>query len=277
MSTRMLKISHAQVRVYRDPDELALKAARRFARLADQYVIGCGRFTVALSGGSTPKAMFSLLAAEPFIDTVPWSSIYFFWGDERCVPPDHPDSNYRMTNEALLSKVPVPTENIFRIPAEMQNPEQAAEEYSATLTSFFIRGLGANRTGTAPLSNVPRFDLVFLGMGPDGHTASLFPHTTALDAGAQIAVANYVEKFKAHRITLTASTINNARNVTFLAAGEDKAETLKTVLEGAYQPREFPSQTIRPSNGTLLWMVDEAADCLRNPGKDRRNKLDKLN
>ena len=262
MTTRMLKISHAQVRVYRDPDELALKAARRFARLADQYVIGCGRFTVALSGGSTPKAMFSILAAEPFLDTVPWSSICFFWGDERCVPPDHSDSNYRMTNEALLSKVPVPKENIFRIPAEMKNPEQAAEEYSATLTSFFIGGPGANRTGTAPLSNVPRFDLVFLGMGPDGHTASLFPHTAALEAGAQIAVANYVEKFKAHRITLTAATINNARNVTFLAAGADKAETLKTVLEGAYQPREYPSQMIRPSNGTLLWMVDEAAATL---------------
>lgn len=259
MSTRMLQKSNAQVRVYRDPEELALKAARLFARLADQYVIGCGKFTVALSGGSTPKAMFSVLAAEPFLDTVPWSSIYFFWGDERCVPPDHPDSNYRMTSEALLSKVPAPPENVFRIPAELPDPEQAAEEYAATLTRFFLAGPGANRTGTAPLSNVPRFDLVFLGMGPDGHTASLFPHTTALQAGEQIAVANYVEKFKAHRITLTAATINNARNVTFLAAGEDKAETLSKVLEGSYQPDVYPSQLIRPRNGTLLWMVDEAA------------------
>lgn len=259
MSTRMLQKSHAQVRIYRDSDELALKAARLFARLADQYVIGCGKFTVALSGGSTPNAMFSVLAAEPFLDTVPWSSIYFFWGDERCVPPDHPDSNYRMTNEALLSKVSVPTENIFRIPADLPDPERAAEEYAATLTRFFLAGPGANRTGTAPLSDVPRFDLVFLGMGPDGHTASLFPHTTALQAGEQIAVANYVEKFKAHRITLTAATINNARNVTFLAAGEDKAETLRNVLEGSYQPDVYPSQLIRPRNGTLLWLVDEAA------------------
>jgi 6-phosphogluconolactonase len=259
MSTRMLQRSHAQVRVYRDPEELALKAARRFARLADQYVIGCGRFTVALSGGSTPKAMFSVLAAGPFLDTVPWSSIYFFWGDERCVPPDHSDSNYRMTNEVLLSKVPVPPENVFRILAEMPDPERAAQDYAATLTRFFLAGPGANRIGTAPLSNVPRFDLVFLGMGPDGHTASLFPHTTALQAGEQIAVANYVEKFKAHRITLTAATINNARNVTFLAAGEDKADTLKNVLEGSYQPDLYPSQLIRPRNGTLLWMVDEAA------------------
>lgn len=259
MSTRMLQKSNAQVRVYRDPEELALKAARLFARLADQYVIGCGRFTVALSGGSTPKAMFSVLATEPFLDTVPWTSIYFFWGDERCVPPDHPDSNYRMTSETLLSKVPVPPANVFRIPAELPDPDRAAEEYTATLTQFFLAGPGANRTGTAPLSNVPRFDLVFLGMGPDGHTASLFPHTAALESAEQIAVANYVEKFKTHRITLTAATINNARNVTFLAAGQDKAETLRSVLEGSHQPELYPSQLIRPRNGTLLWLVDEAA------------------
>lgn len=259
MSTKILQTPNARVRIYRDPEELALKAARLFARLADQYVIGCGKFTVALSGGSTPKAMFSVLAAGPFLDTVPWASIHFFWGDERCVPPDHADSNYRMTREALLSRVPVPQENVFRIPAELPDPESAAQEYTATLTRFFLAAPGANRTGTAPLSSAPRFDLVFLGMGPDGHTASLFPHSAALQAGEQIAVANYVEKFKAHRITLTAATINNARNVTFLAAGADKSETLKNVLEGSYQPDVYPSQLIHPRNGTLLWMVDEAA------------------
>jgi len=259
MPTGILKTSRATVRIYRDAEELALKAARRFARLADQYVVGCGRFTVALSGGSTPRAMFSLLAAHPFAATVPWSSIYFFWGDERCVPPDHPDSNYRMANETLLSKVPVPDQNIFRIPAETPEPERAAEEYAATLSKFFLAGPGATRIGTAPLSNLPRFDLVFLGMGPDGHTASLFPHSAALQAGDRMVAANYVEKFAAHRITLTAATINNARNVTFLAAGEDKAEVLKNVLAGPSQPDLYPSQMIHPSNGTLLWMVDEAA------------------
>lgn len=259
MSTKMLQKPGGQIRIYHDAEELALKAARLFARLADQYVVGCGRFSVALSGGSTPKAMLSLLAADPFVDTVPWSSIYFFWGDERCVPPDHPDSNYRMASEALLSKVPVPPANIFRMPAENPDPQRAAEEYAGTLTRFFLAGTAATRTDTAPLSNLPRFDLVFLGMGPDGHTASLFPHTTALQAGDQIVVANYVEKFKVHRITLTASTINNARNVTFLAGGDDKAETLKNVLEGSYQPDLYPSQLIRPRNGTLLWMIDEAA------------------
>src|SRR5215216_3361281 len=239
MSTRMLNKSNAQVRVYRDSDELALKAARYFARLADQYCVGSGRFTVALSGGSTPRKMYSILAEEPFLDTVPWSSIYFFWGDERCVLPSHQDSNYRMAYETLLSKVPVPPENIFRVPTELEDPDPIAEEYSATLTRFFLTG--ASRSATAPLSNVPRFDLVLLGMGPDGHTASLFPHTTALYETAHIAVANYVEKFKAHRITLTAATINNARNVTFVVAGEDKAEALKNVIEGNYQPEIYPS------------------------------------
>jgi len=191
----MLDKSHAQVRVYRDPEEVALKAARRFARLADQYVVGCGRFTVALSGGSTPRAMNSLLAAPPFLDTVPWSSIYFFWGDERCVAPDHPESNYRMANETLLSRVPVPHENVFRIPAEDPDHDHAAEEYEATLRTFFLRH--APKSSTAPLPNVPRLDLILLGMGPDGHTASLFPHTSALKSGNRIVVANHVEKLNA--------------------------------------------------------------------------------
>jgi 6-phosphogluconolactonase len=259
MVIRTIQKENSQVRVYRDADELALKAARLFARLADQYVMGSGRFTVALSGGSTPRAMFSLLAAKPFLETVPWSSIYFFWGDERSVPPDHPDSNYRMADETLLSKVPAPPENVFRIPAELADPERAAEEYSTTLQMFFLTGPHAARSLTAPLSTVPRFDLIWLGMGPDGHTASLFPHTTALNETSAIAVANYVPKFETHRITLTVPTINNARNVSFLAAGADKAETLKNVLEGPYQPDTYPSQLIKPGKGTLLWMVDEAA------------------
>ncbi len=259
MSTRMLSISDSQVRIYRDGEELALKAARLFARLADQYVVGSGRFTVALAGGSTPRAMFKLLAASPFIETVPWESIYFFWGDERTVPPDHPDSNYGMARETLFSKAPVPEENIFRIPAEMEDHDAAAEHYAARVMQFFLTGPGASRTMTAPLVNMPRFDLVLLGMGPDGHTASLFPATTALEVSDRVAVANWVEKFNTWRITLTAPAINNARNITFVAGGADKTETLKNVLEGEYQPDLYPSQLIRPGNGTLLWMVDETA------------------
>ncbi|MEW6128727.1 MAG: 6-phosphogluconolactonase [Acidobacteriota bacterium] len=258
MACRMLEKSGVQIRIYGDSEELALKAARRFARLADQYVIGNGHFTVALAGGSTPKAMFALLAESPFVETVPWSSIYFFWGDERSVPPDHADSNFRMTRETLLSKVPVPEQNIFRIPAEMPDPHQAARQYSETLSDFFLKMTNPHKT-TTPLTNVPRFDLIFLGMGADGHTASLFPYSEALKNDSDIVVANFVEKFNTYRITLTAKTINHARNITFLVAGADKAETLKSVLEGEPQPALYPSQLIKPTKGALLWMVDEAA------------------
>jgi 6-phosphogluconolactonase len=261
MSCRMLEKAGAQIRIYEDSNELALKAARRFARMADQYVLGSGHFTVALSGGSTPKALFSLLAKTPFVETLPWSSIYLFWGDERTVAPDHADSNYRMTRETLLAQVPLPEQNVFRISAELEDPNQAAQVYATTLIDFFHKMKSPHTTSEAPAS-LPRFDLIFLGMGPDGHTASLFPHTTALKNENDIVVANYVEKFQTYRITLTAKTINNARNITFLVAGADKAETLKNILEGEQQTDLYPSQLIHPTNGTLLWMVDEAAGSL---------------
>ncbi|MBS1791014.1 MAG: 6-phosphogluconolactonase [Acidobacteria bacterium] len=232
--------------IFSGPQELAWAAALRFAGLAEQSVSEGGKFTVALSGGSTPKAMLALLAQKPFADSLPWNSIYFFWGDERCVPPDHADSNSRMANDALLSKVGVPPQNIFRIPAENQDHQQAANAYSETIKQFFN-------------SETPQFDLVFLGMGADGHTASLFPGTAALHIVDRIAVANFVEKLNTWRITLTAQTINQARNVIFLVAGEDKAEALKEVLEGKHQPDTYPSQLIHPNRGSLLWMLDEAA------------------
>lgn len=249
-------MTRGEIRVYGNSRDLALEAAKDFARLADQYVIGLGRFTVVLSGGSTPRAMFSLLADEPFSKSVPWASIYFFWGDERAVPPTHSGSNYRMAKETLLSRVPVPPENIFRVPAELDDRECAAREYSDTIKQFFS---GEAAPGTAPLSTWPRFDLVLLGMGSDGHTASLFPRTPALRVLDQIAVSNYVEKLNAHRITLTATTINNARNVTFLVSGEDKAQVLKSVIEGPADPDTYPSQLIQPRSGRLTWLVDEEA------------------
>ena len=259
MTTRLINRENANVRVYRDSEELALKVAQYFARLADQYVIGNGHFTVALSGGETPRAMFKLLAQEPFYSTVPWSMIHFFWTDERCVPPDHADSNYRAAHELLLSKVPVKSENVFRFQAEEPEPERAAQNYEMTLRNFFIAGPGANRTGTAPLAAFPRLDLILLGMGADGHTASLFPHTGALTANNQIAVANHLPQRAEDRLTLTVPTINNARNVTFLVSGAGKAETLRQVLEGASRPDDLPSQLIKPGNGGLLWLTDEAA------------------
>ena len=243
---RTLRQSTHEVLICADAAELTREAARRFAGLAEAFTRDAGRFTVALSGGSTPKAMFQALAEKHFADTLPWRSIYFFWGDERCVPPDHADSNYRMANESLLSRVQIPPENIFRIPAEDEDHKRAAANYSENLRTFFA----AER---------PSLDLIFLGMGPDGHTASLFPGTTALCANDRIAVANYVDKLQSWRITLTADTINRARNIIFLVAGADKAPALKEVIEGPRNPEQYPSQLIKASHGAQLWMVDEAA------------------
>ena len=228
-----------------DATALAQTAAEYFARAAAENIAQHGRFTVALSGGSTPKAMFAWLAAESLASRIDWANIYFFWGDERCVPPDHPDSNYRMTSDALLSKVGIPEKNVFRMHGELA-PAKAAQQYSERLLDFF---------GAAPV-----FDLVFLGMGADGHTASLFPGTNALHAETnQIAMENYVEKLKATRLTLTARTINTAKDIVFLVAGADKANALHSVLEGEYLPEIFPSQLIQPKNAILKWMIDEAA------------------
>ncbi|MGH9840231.1 MAG: 6-phosphogluconolactonase [Blastocatellia bacterium] len=243
---RTLQQSSYDFLICANPVELAREAAHRFAELAEVFVADNGRFAVALSGGSTPKAMFSVMAEKPYADGLPWQAIHFFWGDERCVPPAHPDSNYRMANETLLSKVAVPRENIHRIPAEDPDRDRAAAAYSETLKKFFAEEL-------------PHFDLIFLGMGADGHTASLFPGTAALRVKDRIAVANYVEKLQSHRITLTAGAINRALNVIFLVAGVDKAPALKEVIEGRRNFDTYPSQLIEPNYGTLLWMVDEAA------------------
>jgi 6-phosphogluconolactonase len=245
----MLKDANTSLQIYATAGELAHAAAQHFAELAEWYAASYGRFTVALSGGSTPKALYEVLAAEPLPITIPWPTIYFFWGDERCVPPEHADSNYRLAYGALLSKVSVPEENIFRIPAEDENHERAAAQYAATLQQFFA----------APL---PRFDLIFLGLGADGHTASLFPGTAALQVNDRAVAANYVEKLQTHRITLTAAAINNARHVIFLVAGADKAAALREVLEGQSQPDLYPSQLIHPHKGKLSWLVDEAAASL---------------
>ncbi len=244
----MAKSETAQIIQVADAQALAQKAAALFQQLAQETIARQGRFTVALSGGSTPKAMFALLAGEPYRSSIPWAhDVYLFWGDERCVSPDHADSNYRMTKETLLTQVPVPPQNVFRMRGET-DPAQGAREYSAQLQQFF------------QTDSWPRFDLVFLGMGADGHTASLFPGTSALHAAADaIVVENYVEKLKTYRLTLTAATINQAQAIVFLVGGADKAATLQAVLEGPYQPDLYPSQLIQPVNGTLTWIVDKAA------------------
>ena len=238
----------AEIRVLTTPQELFAAAAEEVVRAANEAVSQRGRFTIALSGGSTPKSLFNLLASNAKA-ALPWDRTFFFWGDERHVPPTDPDSNYRMVEEAMLSKVPVPPGNIFRMPAENPDAAAAAEAYEKTLRKFFQLEAGG----------VPRFDLILLGMGPDGHTASLFPGTAALQEKSRLVVANWVEKLKTHRLSFTLPVLNAARCVAFLVSGTDKAATLKTVLEEKASGEQYPSKLVSPTDGRLIWFVDRAA------------------
>jgi 6-phosphogluconolactonase len=234
-----------EVRILNTPAELFQAAAAEFAALAAQAVKTSGRFSVALSGGSTPKSLYSLLASGS-ISNIPWDKIFFFFGDERFVLPDDPESNYRMARETgLFSKVP--SDHVFRVLTEEKDADAAALNYDQTLRKFFSLQPG----------EFPRFDLVLLGLGPDGHTASLFPGTAALTEKSRLVVANWVEKFHSYRITFTLPVLNRATNVTFLASGPDKASILKEVLDN--QSANLPSQKVHPSDGKLVWLVDQAA------------------
>lgn len=230
------------------PDEAALVAASadQITTLAAQAIHANGRFSIGLSGGSTPQPVFERLATEPYRSRIAWEHVYVFWGDERSVPPDHPDSNYRMAHAALLAHVPLPDANVHRMRGELP-PDAAAADYAATLRAFFGTG------------GWPRFDLVLQGLGDDGHTASLFPGTAALREQDAWVVANHVPRLDTWRITLTAPAINAAANVTFVVAGEEKAPALRAVLEDEHQPDTYPAQLIQPTNGTLHWYVDAAA------------------
>jgi 6-phosphogluconolactonase len=230
------------------PQDLFQAAAEELLRIATDAVAKRGRFTIALSGGSTPKNLYTLIAANASA-TLPWAQMFFFWGDERHVPPEDADSNYRMAKEALLSKVPIAPGNVFPVPAEIEDAAAAADAYEQTVRKFF---------GLAP-GEFPRFDLILLGMGPDGHTASLFPETAALQEKSRLVVANWVEKLKASRITFTLPVLNAARCVAFLVSGEDKAAVLHEVLEGSAPPEKYPSKLVKPTNGKLIWFVDRAA------------------
>lgn len=231
-----------EVRILATPSDLFHAAADELIKQAKAKT---GKFSVALSGGSTPKSLYSLLATEKR-SQVPWEKIYFFFGDERHVPPGHAESNYRMANEAMFSKVPVRPENIFRIHGE-QDAEQAAQGYEQDLQKFFA----------LKPAEFPRFDLILLGMGPDGHTASLFPGSAALNETRRLVVANWVEKFNTYRITMTFPVLNHAACVIFLTSGPDKADMLREVLQN--KDANLPCQQVRPVNGKLLWMVDQPA------------------
>ena len=236
------------VRVFKDPRELARAAADTFAEGATRSIREKGRFGVALAGGSTPKALYELLATG-YRDALDWSKVHAFFGDERCVPPDHEDSNYRMARRALLSHVPVGS--VHRMRGEL-DPREAATLYEEELAAFF--------------GGKPSFDLVLLGIGEDGHTASLFPHTPALEVRDRWVVENPVPKLDEVRITLTVPTINAAGAIAFLVSGEGKAEALKKILEEDADPNEYPAKLVRPEDGELTWMLGRrAASRLADP------------
>ena len=240
----------AEIRISSDRQEVCRIAADRVLDSAGRAVRSSGRCSIALSGGSTPKDLYALLAADGKWRTqFPWKSTHFFWGDERHVPPDHEESNYRMTKEAMLSKAPVPASNVHRIKSENPDAGAAAKGYERELRSFFKLRAG----------QVPRFDIVLLGLGPEGHTASLFPGTKALREKKRLVVSNWVGKFYTDRITLTVPVFNQAHEVVFLVCGDDKALALKGVLEGRHEPDQLPAQLIRPKRGKLLWLLDGAA------------------
>ena len=246
--------STRSIEVLASAPDLFHAAAEEFVRAARTAIGAQGRFAVALSGGSTPKALYSLLATN-YADFV-WNRIFLFFGDERHVPPTDADSNYRMVNESLLTKIQIPAENVFRVQAENPDAAAAASEYEAQLRRFFELRSG-DRPGDRP-GEFPRFDLILLGLGPDGHTASLFPDSPALEEQSRLVVANWVAKFNAHRITFTFPVLNRAAEIIFMASGADKADMVRQVLEGKNTP-PLPSQRVQPSDGKLLWMLDEAA------------------
>ncbi len=234
------------LRVFDTAADLFQAAAQEFAARAEIAARERGKFCVALSGGSTPRGLFNLLVSGAF-PSVPWQKTFLFWGDERHVPPDSPDSNYRMTRETLLAKGLVPKSNVFRVPAENPDADAVARNYEATLRSFFRLGPG----------EFPRFDLTLNGMGADGHTASLFPGTSALNETKALVAAPWIEKFKSHRITLTFPVFNNAAYVLFLVAGREKAPALRSIYAG--NEPGFPAGQIKPTNGESLWFVDREA------------------
>ena len=256
-----------EYRVSEDPAALSHAAARHFVDGARAAVEARGIARLALSGGSTPKATFKLLAdpAQPYRAAMPWERLEIFWVDERCLPPDHPDSNYRMTRENLLDHVPIPAAQVHRMMGEL-DPEEAAAKYESELRNHF-RLEGAEG---------PVFDLLALGMGDDGHTASLFPHTAALHEMLRLAVANHVpQQQHSQRVTLTWPVIVAAQDIFFLIAGPDKAKPLHSVLQGPYDPETFPSQLIQPRSGHLLMLLDrQAAALLPAPEADGTGKME---
>ncbi len=241
----------ADLRVGANADAVAIAAADLFSALCATALAERGRFRVALSGGSTPWRAYQMLAAPERSSRIDWNRVDVFWGDERYVPADHPESNFRRTRETLLQRVPLPESNIYRVKTELSPPEAAAAAYEEAIRRCF---------GT--LAGVPRFDLVFLGLGTNGHTASLFPGSRLLHETRRLVAADFVTEVNMWRITMTSPLLNAGRTLAFLVAGQDKAQVVREVLVGPRDSDRLPAQLIRPTSGNLLWLVDEAAAAL---------------
>jgi 6-phosphogluconolactonase len=242
--------SNKEVRILADGAAIARRAAEILVEAAKAAVAQKNSFTAALAGGSTPKTLYGLLVNDAALRAqVPWDKIHFFFGDERHVGPEDADSNFRMAKEAMISKSPLKPEQVTRIKGEYPDTAKAAEEYEQELRSYFKLKEG----------ELPRFDLVLVGMGNEGHTLSLFPGTKALHADGRLVARNWIGKLDTERITITAPVANSAALVIFMVTGADKAPALKSVLEGPFEPEQLPAQLIEPSNGKLLWLVDTAA------------------
>jgi 6-phosphogluconolactonase len=254
----VLHLPAGEIRIFRELAELTTAAARLFTELAIAAVRDSGRFAVSLAGGSTPRPVYEMLAEDGFAQRIPWDHVHLFWGDDRPVPPDDPASNYGMVREALLRKISIPPENVHRIRGEMP-AEQAAAQYEATLREFF----------TVSANGWPRFDLMLLGLGEDGHTASLFPGSAALEERERLVVAAHSERLKTERVSLTLPVIDHAAVIAFLVAGEGKRTVVAQVLRPAdvndglpaqeLPAHGLPAQRVRPVAGKALWLLDQSA------------------
>ncbi len=237
---------YMHVAIYPDLDTISQQAAAYIVRIARESVVTRGRFTIALSGGSTPRKLYGLLASEPYNSQIDWQLVDIFWSDERCVPPDDPESNYFMAHEVLLSRISIPVAQVHRMPADQLNRDAASLSYTQEMQRVFST------------NGIPDFDLLQLGLGPEGHTASLFPHQPSLHERERLVMPVTVPKPPPDRLTFTPPILNAARNVLFLATGADKADALHAVIEGPFNPDEYPAQIVRPPNGEVTWMVDSA-------------------
>lgn len=246
-----------KIQIFADAEAMSRAAAETIADHISESLQTHDVYSIALSGGSTPRRLHALLADDPGLrEQIPWDRVHFFWGDERHVPPDHPESNYLMAFETMLSRVPIPPANVHRIRGEDPDAHKAAADYDQEIRRFFNTAIG----------DMPRFNCVLLGIGPDGHTASLFPGTSALEETQRLVVANWVEKFQSFRITLTGPLFNNADRILLPVSGIEKADIVKAVLEDGPETTRFPVQRIQTTHGEVTWFLDHSAASLLNPG-----------